>query len=785
MADDRGRERPRAGEGVAAVGRRRVIARAGAWAKDWPAAAGNWIGGIGRAETEAARLAPWLPVLFGTGILFYFAAPREPSPAAALCVFCLFSVLAFFCRERPVGFVVTLAFAAAAAGFAAGALRGALVAHPVLTRPTQTIVLQGFVEARDATDRSDRVVLRLTSAKGRGAEQLSRRVRVSLRHGYAPQVGSHVEVKARLRPLLAPTLHDGYDYALGGYFARLGATGFVLGKAKEVAAPFEPPLIVRYYAFIEKLRRALTARILAAVPGETGAVGTALISGVRDRIPSGVNEAMRISGLYHVLSISGLHMAIVAGVIFAFVRGGLALVPGFALRYPIKKWTALVALIGSFAYMTLAGADAPTLRSFVMIALVLLGVMLDRPAITLRTLSVAAFVVLAMTPEAVLNPGFQMSFAATLALVSIYQQVAPGLLSAPPPKGSGAAWRIGASAGKWILAGALTSLLAGLATTPYAAFHFHRLAPYSLIANVLAMPAITFVIMPMAVLGVVLIPFGYDALAWKAMGWGIDVMLAIARWVSALPGAEGRIPAFSLTALLLATAGFLLVAISVSRIRYAGVPLFAAAFFLAANTPRPDVLIDAEAHTVAVRGADGKLAILNAKRGRISAETWLAADGDARKSQDMLDGGFHCDALGCVARLRDGTAVAVVSRPDAIAEDCAFAGLVVSAFDIPCRCGAPAIDRAMMNTTGAVSLRHVDGTWKIETARSAYADRPWYGRAKPADPQALARFQPSAGERANAGERKDGAAMPLAPAGEIPVPEEPEKSGDDEGEGDQ
>jgi hypothetical protein len=182
-----------------------------------------------------------------------------------------------------------------------------------------------------------------------------------------------------MRPLLAPTRPGGYDYALGGYFARLGATGFVLGYAKPVPPSVEMPTDIQLFTFIEKIRRALTTRILQAIPGETGAVGTALISGVRDQISPEVNEAMRNSGLYHVLSISGLHMAIVAGVIFAFIRGGLALIPGFALRYLIKKWTAFIALIGSYIYMTLAGADAPTLRSFIMISLVLLGVMLDRP----------------------------------------------------------------------------------------------------------------------------------------------------------------------------------------------------------------------------------------------------------------------------------------------------------------------------------------------------------------------------------------------------------------------
>jgi competence protein ComEC len=652
-------------------------------------------------------------------------------------------------------------------------MRGQVVAHPVLTRSTQTVALTGFVESRDATDRSDRIILRITSASGRGAEQLSQRVRVALRRGTAPEVGSHVELKARMRPLLAPTRPGGYDYALGGYFARLGATGFVLGKVKPVPSAEAAPLQVRGYALIEQVRRALAARILAAIPGETGAVAAALITGIRDQIPPSVNEAMRISGLYHVLSISGLHMAIVAGVIFAFIRGGLAMIPGFALRYPIKKWTAFAALIGVFAYMVMAGADAPTLRSFVMIALVLLGVMLDRPAITLRTLAIAAFVVLLLTPEALLNPGFQMSFAATLALVSIYQQVAPGILAAPPPDG-GAVWRLSASAGKWLLAGALTSLLAGLATTPYAAFHFQRLAPYGLIANVLAMPAISFVIMPMAVLGVVLIPFGYDALAWKTIGWGIDVMLAIARWVAELPGAEGRIPAFSVTAMILATLGLLLLAIPASRLKWAGVPLFAAAFLIAVTTPRPDILIDPGARTVAVRGADGKLSILNAKQARISAETWLAADGDTRSSRDLTDRGFTCDELGCIAHLKDGTTIAVVSRPEAFADDCGNAAIVISATDIPASCRIPGIDRKMMLTTGAVSLRHAGGEWKMETVRSPYADRPWYGRAQTADPDALARFS------AKSAETGHDAKMPLAPPGTIPVPEQEDEAGDAE-----
>lgn len=758
-------DKPRARERAAVIGQRRVPAEIGARIGGFWAAAGEQFAGAVRSEVDTARLAPWLPICFGIGILLYFAAPAEPSLIAAGASALTLAFVVFLSRARPFAFVAAMAFAAVAAGFAAGTLRGRLVAHPTLSRPTQTLVLTGFVEARSATDRSDRIVVRLTSAEGRGAKGLSKRIRVSLRRGTAPDVGSHIEFKARLFPLLNPTRPGGYDYALGGYFAGLGATGYVLGKTHPAVAPAETPLKIRIFTAIEHIRRALTARILAAIPGETGAVATALVSGVRDQISAEVNEAMRISGLYHVLSISGLHMAIVAGVIFAFVRGGLALVPGFALRFPIKKWTAAIALAGSYFYMLLAGADAPTLRSFIMIGLVLTGVMLDRPAITLRTLSLAAFIVLTLTPEAILNPGFQMSFAATLALVSLYQWLAPSLLAAPPPKNSGAIVRLSMRAGKWLLAGAVTSLLAGLATTPYAAFHFQRLAPYGLLANVLAMPAISFIIMPMGVLGVALIPFGYDAFAWQAMGWGIDMMLAIARQVASLPGAEGRIPAFGAGALLAATAGFLMLAIPVSKLRFLGAPLLALALVLALAAPRPDVLIDQEAGTIAVRGGDGRLTILNAKRARISAENWLAADGDTRKSRDVLDRGFRCDRDGCVAKLADGTLVAAPRRPEAFANDCRTAGIVVSRFDVPDRCAAPGVDRKMLATTGALSLRHVDGKWAVRAVRSPASDRPWYGRQKPADPAALKRFEQKLAAP------KPGAELPLAEAGDIPVPE--------------
>ena len=276
--------------------------------------------------------------------------PASPTVARRLpfVALALFTVLAWMSRERAVAFAAALTLIAIAAGFAAGCVRGAMVAHPVLTRGTGMVTLTGLVEARDGTERSERIVLRLTGKSGPGAERVPERVRVAMRHGTAPAVGEHVELRAVLRPLAGPTQPGGFDFALNNYFRGLGATGFVLGRATVLPAePAAVPWALRARAWIDRVRRALTERIRSALPGENGAIAAALVTGVREGIAPEVNEVMRISGLAHVLSISGLHMVLVVGAIFFLIRGGFALIPGLALRRPVKKWTAIVALAGA------------------------------------------------------------------------------------------------------------------------------------------------------------------------------------------------------------------------------------------------------------------------------------------------------------------------------------------------------------------------------------------------------------------------------------------------------
>ncbi len=458
--------------------------------------------------------------------------------------------------------------------------------------------------------------------------------------------------------------------------------------------------------------------------GDEAAIASALLTGTRDAISAPVNDALFISGLGHVLSISGYHMAVVAGIVFFAVRGLLALVPVLALRYSIKKWAALAALCAAFFYLLLSGAEVATQRSFIMTAIVLVGVMIDRAALTLRNLSLAALLVLIIIPEAVVHPSFQMSFAATMALVAAYERGIPWMQAgADTPRGA----RIALWGGREIATLIVMSLAAGCATMPYVGYHFHRLGPYGVIANVLAMPVVSILVMPAGLTAILAIPFGLDGPLWRLMGVGIDWMISVAQFVASLPGAVGRIAAFGTGPLLLCTAGLLLLCLLRSPLRWAGTAVIAIASIWAFRTPVPDVYVGPRGDVVAVRGASGKLSVMRTANGdTFPVREWLAADADARAPTDLsLKDGVSCDEIGCVARPRDGAIVALPFAAEAFAEDCRRAGLIVSQRTAPPACAATAIDRTVWLRTGAMALYRVPNGWERAVAYPPGYDRPW------------------------------------------------------------
>lgn len=747
-ASARGGTRAAARAAVLAAGGPALRAVSHGWPRLPAAALGGWLAGALARELDDRRGFLFLPIGFAAGAALYFGAPHEPLVYAGLVPAATFAGLAVLAREKPFGFHLFALLAVMAAGFAVASLQVQRMAHPLLGEAVNAIDVSGFVEAAERRPRGSRITLAVTGFGGPLAEPPAR-VRVTLAGRDPPAVGTHVRVRATLGPPPGPAYPGGYDFGRAIWLEGIGATGYALGKAQASAPPYPPSWGLVIATWLDGTRRAIAARIRAALPGENGGVAVALVTGLRDTVAEPIEESMRISGLSHILSISGLHMALAASSVFFLARALLALAPELALRRPIKAWAAVPAALSATFYLMLSGAEVPTQRAYVMTLLVLAGVVLGRPALTLRTLAVAALALMTLAPWAVLDPGAQMSFAATLGLVAAYERFGH-FIGAPPGTGSATRW-LGVPA-RYIAALILASLAAGLATAPYAAFHFQRLAPLSLIANLAAMPVVSFIVMPAGLAGAALMPFGWDAAAWRVMGWGLDVMVRISDVVANLPGADRGLPAMPMASLVLFSLALVVLCLARTRLVLLAPACAVAGIWAAATGPRPDLLVDPQARTVAVRGRDGSLMVMGDRdRGvasRFAVEQWLNADGDrARVGSAELTARAVCDPLGCTLPLPDGRLVALSRDRDSLEDDCRLAAVLVTPFAPPAACAATVIHRDERRAIGGLAGYLVEqGAWRLVPARPPAGTRPW--EPKPPSPAAspgVANVTPRAG----------------------------------------
>ena len=478
------------------------------------------------------------------------------------------------------------------------------------------------------------------------------------------------------------------------------------------------PLKIRLIQPLAHLRDAIRIRIEQPLPGDYGHIAAALVMGDQRGIAEATQDAMRASGLGHILSISGLHLALVAGSVFWLIRALLALSPTLALNYPIKKWAAGAALGAATFYLGISGAEVATVRSWVMLAIMLGAILLDRRALTLRNVALAALVILVFSPESLLSISFQMSFAATAALIATYEVISGradrGLTLVDARERT-----VFGRVRETVFTLFLTSLVAGLATAPFGAFYFQRIAPLTIVANMAAAPAVGFIVMPMALASVLVMPFGLEAIPLTVMQWGLAWMVIVAEHTAAWSEGLGGVPALPAGALLLMVAGFLWLTLWRERWRLLGLAPIVIALPIAFLVVRPDVLIDESATAAAVRGDDGRFSILGGKGADFEVENWLRADADTR-TVDAADlaRGVACDLLGCAGRLADGTVVALTNRRDAFVEDCRMAAIVVSRFDAPPGCASHAlvIDRAALDRFGAHAVYVEESGLRVETA---------------------------------------------------------------------
>ena len=678
-----------------------------------------WTGALPRLlEAQRGRWALWLAPFLVSGILVYFALPQEPP--AWLGAAALSACVAGWVGLRgtwPIAPALLVA-AAVAAGFSAVQLRASDAGTPMIEGRLGPVAVQGrIVEIAPLPGEGARVLLDELSIRRLGPEETPNRVRIRIAAplaGLSP--GDRITVLAELLAPPPPAAPGAFDYQRQAWFDGIGAVGFAYGAVRE-HLPGPPPS--GWSDFWAELRHSVTQRILAAMPEPEGAIAAALMTGHQGAIPTDIIEAMRDSGLAHLLSISGLHIGLIAAILLFGLRAGIALVPWLALRIPAKKVAAVAALIATAAYVLLAGATVPTQRAFLMTAIVMLAVLTDRSAFTMRLVAWAAVAVALVRPEAVLGASFQMSFAAVTALIAAHE----GLAAQRREGGRSLLSRILRT-----LAGiALTSLVAGAATAPFAAYHFHRLADYGVLANMIAVPITGFWVMPLAVLAFVLMPFGLEAWALAPMGWGIDAIIWVARWVAGLPGAAVPVRAIPAAALALFVLGGLWLCLWRGGGRWLGLAAFPAAVLLAVLHRPPDLLISADGAVIAMRDWAGALRLSDARKGGIAAETWLERNGqETRLAWPDLEQGGGCDREGCRAELQ-GRRIAYALTPAAAAEECGHADLVISArFLKRSRCrGSLLIDRGALWRAGAHALWFTQEGVRIDTVRNFRGERPW------------------------------------------------------------
>jgi competence protein ComEC len=689
------------------------------------------LGAILRDERERWPL--WLPVALGTGIAIYFAMPTEPELGWAVVVMTAGLACAVWAVgvTNIAGRALLLFVAAASLGFAVAKFRTEAVAAPILAQRMGPAGLDGRVEQSELHGHGIRIVLGDLHSRKFSAGDAPARVRISVRGDTPlPQPGSWVHVTAVLAPPPSPAAPGAYDFGRTAYYLRLGGVGYAYGRPVSIRKLAESTFRERISLLVEVLRAHMTERIHSVLPGSTGGIASALITGNRSAISDEDERALRDAGLAHVLAIAGLHMALVGLGLYWIVRATFAAIPAITLRHPVKKWAAMAALCSSAFYLMISGATSASTRAFVMLAMMLVAILFDRPALSMRSLAFAATIILLLGPESLIEPGFQMSFAAVMSLIAVAEwETSRQVRNVSTGRPALAHIR------RYLRGIATTSLVGSVATIPFAIYHFDRATHYAVLGNLLAMPVMGFLAMPAAALSVFLMPVGLDEWPLRVLGWGIELMLAIGRWVSSLPGSVSVMPAWPVGALALVTFGGLWTGLWRHGWRWLGAIPFIAGIGLAYWTQQPDLLIGRDGQTVAVRTSDGSLKLIRPANDRYSANEWLKRDGDERSADTAVAtvaDGVRCDSLGCIVRMRNGYQIANSLRPEALPEDCSKADIVINATRVPRACKGPKL------VVDVFDVRQSNGyaVWLGPKIRSSTVEqergrRPWSSQSKP------------------------------------------------------
>ena len=654
------------------------------------------------AEAERGRFSLLLPVAMGAAILAYFALPAEPPPwlGATFLAFSL-AALAAGWRHPYWRFAAALALAASL-GFARAEWRTA--AQPPLTIiPTGPLTLSGTITRIDQLPTARRLTLAHPSLGN--AAPLPRAIRLRLRAADTTPltVGESVHAFAMLFPPERPAYPGGWDQGRQDFFAGLAASGFALGNVR-IIAPAPPGTLA---ARLQTLRAGIATRILKVLPPATGSIAVTLLTGDEQAIPPAEHAQFIAAGLAHILAVAGLHVGIVMGLFFGLTRFLLTRHERLALRLPVKPIAAAAALLGGAAYAALTGAHLPILRSLAMASLVTLGVFMGRRAISLRGLAIAAMLIMLATPEAVLGVSFQMSFSAVLALIAGFAAVQHAV----------ARFHAASSrAGSLALHGAAlayTSLLAGGASMPFAAYQFQQVQPYWIPANLLAVPLTALWILPLGLLALALMPLGLQALALLPMARGIAIILWVTARIATWPAAMLRIQPMPSLAILFFAAGLIWLCIWRRAPRFAGLAFMLAGLAIYAAARPPDILVSPGARLIAIRAAPRIFLLSRGKAPSYTLAQWAPVWAGTPFTP------AQCTQNTC----RLGAVLFALTPPPG---GCGNALVAVSPEPLRGACGnTPVIDRLTVYRNGATAAWITGHRLTLLTDRAVQGARPW------------------------------------------------------------
>ncbi len=688
-----------------------------------PLQRGRWprIGSVVEAflDVERDQLALWLPVALGAGIAAWFMLDGVAQWRAWLLGM---AALALGAGLLPAGSrmrrVVVITAIASAIGCGAIWMRAVWVAGPVLTHPI-VASFTGRIERIEVQTAKDRVRLTLAPIN---APDLPPRVRVTVDDvitSVGLVAGDSVTVRARMVGPPTASVPGGFDFSRVAWFQGLGATGKAIGPVARIGPP---------RAQSAGLRDRLSAHIRSRLAGSAGGIASAFATGDRGGISQEDEDAMRASGLTHLLSVSGLHVtAVVGATIFLSLRL-LALSSFLALRLPLLLISALIGALAGIGYTLLTGAEVPTVRSCVAAVLVLAGIALGREAFTLRLVATGAIVVLLLWPEALVGPSFQLSFAAITSIVALHETPIMRRLSS---KGEESwAQRLGRS----VLGLLVTGIVVEAALAPIALFHFHKSGLYGAFANIIAIPLTTFVIMPLEALALLFDTVGLGAPFWWATGISMEALLGLSRHVASVPGAQAALASVPVGAFGLIIGGGLWLMLWHGRVRLVGLLPIAVGAVWALMTPPPDLLITGDGMHMAVRSADGTLSTLRPRAGDYVRSVLSERSGMIGELDDLdILPGADCSTDTCRVNLQRGDrnwrVLATRSRYilpyTGFRAECAAADIVVSDRRLPRWC-APRwfkADRALLSQTGGIAVTLASA--RVETVAEGEGAHPW------------------------------------------------------------